>query len=365
MALSTVLIIGGSGFLGCHLVDRFYAVSPRPAIHVLDIRPLPIISPEFYSFNPDEIVFHKGDITDPDSLREIYREVKPDIIVHSASPIHGMGKEIYYKVNVDGTQAIIDVAVEPEFADIIKGLVYTSSASVIYNGEDLRNADETTPMPEKQMDAYNETKALGEKMVLAANNKRPGFKTVALRPSAMFGPGDRQLIPNMVQVGYTSGTRFQIGNNWNIFDFTYIGNVAHAHVLAAQKLLDEKKSGGVAGEPFIITNNQPVYFFTVPRKVWAMKGNIPSFTIKISRPVGFFLAFMSEVVAKLRGKEALFTRFRVSFTCANRYFNISKAIHFLEYKPIVTLEKGIEISLRYLEYEEEEKAKTLAEKKSE
>ncbi|KAK7202544.1 sterol-4-alpha-carboxylate 3-dehydrogenase [Myxozyma melibiosi] len=363
MVLNTVLIIGGSGFLGCHLVDRFAALSPAPAIHVLDIRPLPAIPPEFYSFDPETIVFHKGDITDPSSLRDIYRAVKPDIVVHSASPIHGMGKEIYYKVNVDGTRAIIDVATEPEFKGIIKGLVYTSSASVIYNGDDLRNADESTPMPDKQMDAYNETKALGEKMVLAASSA--DFKTVALRPSAMFGPGDRQLIPNMAEVTYTFGTRFQIGDNWNIFDFTYIGNVAHAHVLAAQKLVDEKTSQRVAGEPFIITNNEPVYFFTVPRKVWAMKGVVPGFTIKISRPVGFFLAYMSELVAKLRGKEALFTRFRVSFTCANRYFNINKAIRYLDYEPIVKLEDGIERSLRFLTYEEELKAKTLAEKKSE
>ncbi|KAK9458535.1 3-beta hydroxysteroid dehydrogenase/isomerase family-domain-containing protein [Lipomyces oligophaga] len=364
--MNKVLIIGGSGFLGCHLVDRFYAFNPRPEIHILDIRPPPSLSKEFYSFDESAIIFHKGDITDPVSLRDIYREIKPDVIVHSASPVHGMGRDIYFKVNVDGTRAIVDVAAEKEFTGIIRAVVYTSSASVIYTGADLRNADESTPIPppSQQMDAYNESKAIGEQIALEANGRREDFKTCALRPSAMFGPGDRQLIPNMVAVASTSGVHFQIGDNWNLFDFTYIGNVAHAHVLAAQKLLDDSVTN-VAGESFIITNNSPVYFFTVPRKVWALKGVIPSWTITFSRPVGMALAFMSELVAKLRGKEALFTRFRVSFTCANRYFNINKAITRLHYEPIVELNDAIEISLRYITFEESEMQKNLVEKKSE
>ncbi|KAK9450105.1 3-beta hydroxysteroid dehydrogenase/isomerase family-domain-containing protein [Limtongia smithiae] len=360
--LNTVLIIGGSGFLGGHLVDQFSKLSPTPAIHILDIRPPPPLSPKFYSFNPDDIVFHKGDITDPESIREIFREVKPDVVVHSASPVHGLGKGIYFKVNVEGTRAIVDVALEDEFAGI-KALVYTSSASVIYTGADLRNADETYPIPKVHMDAYNETKVLGEEIALEANGKRPGFKTCSLRPSGLFGPGDRQLVPGMLDVLKTNGTLFQLGNNENLFDFTYIGNVAHAHVLAAQKLLDDSVTN-VAGEAFFITNNTPVYFFTMPRTIWAHRGYVPKFIIPMPRGLGMTLASLAEVYGKLSGRPVLFTRFRVAFTCANRYFNINKAISRLGYQPPVDLEAGVIKTLEWID-DEAEKAKTLSEKKDE
>ncbi|KAK9489479.1 3-beta hydroxysteroid dehydrogenase/isomerase family-domain-containing protein [Lipomyces doorenjongii] len=358
--ISSVLIIGGSGFLGCHLVDLFYKLTPRPEIHILDIRPPPALSPNFYSFNPDDISFHKGDITDPDSLRAIFRVTKPDVIIHSASPVHGMGKEIYFKVNVDGTQTIVDVALEQEFWSTIKAVVYTSSASVIYDGSDLKNADETFEFPEVAMDAYNETKVLGEQIVLSANGKGAGLKTCALRPSGLFGPGDRQLVPGMLAVLKTNGTLFQLGDNMNLFDFTYIGNVAHAHVLAAQKLLDGDVSD-VAGEAFFITNDAPVYFFTMPRTIWAHKGYVPKFIISMPRGVGMTLAYLSESFSKMRGKEALFTRFRVAFTCANRYFNINKAVKRLGYTPTVGLEEGVIKTLQWLD--EEEAARNEAAKK--
>jgi sterol-4alpha-carboxylate 3-dehydrogenase (decarboxylating) len=65
-------------------------------------------------------------------------------------------------------------------------LVYTSSAGVVFHGEDLIDADERLPFPKVPMDAYNETKAEAEEMVLAANGKQ-GLLTVALRPSGIFG----------------------------------------------------------------------------------------------------------------------------------------------------------------------------------
>lgn len=86
------------------------------------------------------------------------------------------------------------------------------------------------------MDGYNETKAVAEKMVLDANNESEGFLTIALRPAGIFGPGDRQLVPGLRSVAKLGQSKFQIGDNNNLFDWTYVGNVADAHVLAAQKL---------------------------------------------------------------------------------------------------------------------------------
>lgn len=53
-----------------------------------------------------------------------------------------------------------------------------------------------------------------------------------------YSPGDRQAIPGLARVAENGQTSFQIGDNVNLFDWTYVGNVVKAHLLAADKLLD-------------------------------------------------------------------------------------------------------------------------------
>ena len=51
-----------------------------------------------------------------------------------------------------------------------------------------------------------------------------------------FSPGDRQAMTGFYQVYHRGQAHFQIGENKNLFDWTYVGNVACAHLLAADKL---------------------------------------------------------------------------------------------------------------------------------
>ena len=153
-------------------------------------------------------------------------------MIHTASPTHGLGAAIYELVNVTGTKNVIQACQD---AGVPK-LVYTSSAGVIYSGqENLVDADERIAYPKKPLDAYNDTKARAEELVLEANGVK-GVLTCALRPSGIFGPGDRQAISGFHSVIKNGQTKFQIGKNENLFDWTYVGNVAHAHLLAADKL---------------------------------------------------------------------------------------------------------------------------------
>jgi sterol-4alpha-carboxylate 3-dehydrogenase (decarboxylating) len=144
-----------------------------------------------------------------------------------------MGAEIYKKVNVIGTQTVIDACLSHN----VPKLVYTSSAGVVYNGtQNLVDVDERMAIPTVPLDAYNETKAQAEKLVLEANGKGGFLKTCALRPAGIFGEGDRQLLMGLKQVMENGQTKFQIGDNENLFDWTYVGNVAHAHLLASDRL---------------------------------------------------------------------------------------------------------------------------------
>lgn len=86
------------------------------------------------------------------------------------------------RVNVHGTRNVIEQAV----VHGVERLVYTSSASVIFDGSNLSNGDEKIAYCATPLDAYTDTKARGEQLVLQADNQA-GLRTVAIRPSGIFG----------------------------------------------------------------------------------------------------------------------------------------------------------------------------------
>ncbi|KAI0247142.1 C-3 sterol dehydrogenase [Lactifluus subvellereus] len=218
-------VIGGSGFLGRHIVEALVARGDPVAVFDIVQR---------YHDTP----FYSGDISDQAQVSDALKKSGATCIIHTASPTAGLqDPALYWKVNVDGTRAVIAAAKENK----VPKLVYTSSAGVVFNGQDLIDVDERIPLPDKPLDAYNESKAKAEELVLAANGT-DGLLTVALRPAGIFGPGDRQAVPGFAKVLKEGRSHFQIGDNTNLFDWTYVGNVAYAHILAADKLVPRPPS---------------------------------------------------------------------------------------------------------------------------
>ena len=135
----------------------------------------------------------------------------------------------------------------------------------------------------------------------------------------------------------------QIGSNENLFDWTYIENAAHAHVLAADRLSpSHPKHTSVAGEAFFVSNGEPWRYWDFPRALWREAGHIPGKVTVIPRAVAYVLAAIMEFVCWLRGTEPTLTRFRVHYMCATRYCNIEKARKALDYDPPVPLDEGID-----------------------
>lgn len=332
--LDSILLIGGSGFLGLHLIEQFAKHCPQTKIHVFDIHNIPEKLSKYFTFDKSEVTFHQGDITSEDDISKAIIASKCDVIVHSASPTHEQHESIYYKVNVDGTLNVIKMAQKHH----VKGLIYTSSAGVIFNGQEIINANELWPYPKVHMDTYNKTKEIAERAVMSANGN--GLITVCLRPAGIFGPGDRQLVPGLREVALNGQFKFQIGDNNNLFDWTFAGNVADAHVLAAQQVLTPEKSKLLGGETFFISNDEPTYFWSLARTVWKIDGYMTEKNIVLSRRLGLFLGFISQNVSKITGQKGL-TVFRVKAASVNRYHDITKAREILGYEPAVSVIHGI------------------------
>lgn len=102
----------------------------------------------------------------------------------------------------------------------------------------------------------------------------------------------------------------------------------------------------IEGEVFFVTNGQPIPFWDFPRSLWKNVGfKLNEKKVwKIPTAVGLPLAGLVENVGWLFGIKTDFTRFKVTFSAANRYYNIEKARRVLGYEPLVGLDEGIKRS---------------------
>ena len=143
----------------------------------------------------------------------------------------------------------------------------------------------------------------------------------------------------------------QIGNNENLFDWTYVENAAEAHLLAADRLSNaHPKYKCVAGEAFFITNGEPRPYWDIPRTLWKEAGHVPTKITVIPKGIAMVIAVIMEFIAWARGTEATLTRFRVHYICLTRYCNIDKARNALDYNPSITLDEGVVKSVQVSTY---------------
>ena len=315
-----VLVTGGGGFLGGALVRmlvergqrvRSFSRSRYSALEAMGV---------------DQIL---GDLTDGDALQHACEGV--DLVFHVAAMAGVWGPyKAYYKTNVVGTRNVIRAC----RTQGIGRLVYTSSPSVVFNGRDMAGVDESVPYPTDYPTHYPRTKAAAEKMVRDAADD--AFRTIALRPHLIWGPGDNHLVPRIIR---RARRLRQVGPGHNQVDTIYVDNAAHAHILAAEMLAARPD---LSGRVYFISQDAPVRLWDMVNAILAAADLPPvkrTISVRAAHGIGAMLEWIYRI-GRLPGEPPM-TRFVAEELSTSHWFNIRAAREDLGYRPIVSTEEGL------------------------
>lgn len=339
------MVTGGRGFAARHLVvmllkDGIYSVRIAdlgPAITLDSDEADGVLAGAFKSGRAQYV---SADLRDKSQVLRACNGA--EVVFHMAAPDSSINnRQLQYSVNVQGTKNVIDACVELK----VKRLIYTSSPSVVFDGvHEILNGDESLPYPSKHNDTYSATKAEGEALVIKSNDLN-GLLTCCIRPSSIFGPGDKLLVPSLVAASRAGKSKFIIGDGNNVYDFTYVENVAYAHICADRALASEKTvAEGAAGQAYFITNMEQIKFWEFMSFILESLGyDRPKFKISASvvMPVAHMVELIYKILAPYGMKVPQLTPSRIRLLSRSRTFDCTKANERLGYKPIVPLQEGL------------------------
>ena len=324
-----IFITGATGYIGQRLVERSLQLGHEVIALVRRI-------PNDDTFKRPNLSFQVGDILDRTSLEKGMTGCKQ--VYHLAAFARPWAKNTrtYYEINVQGTLNVLEAA---QLAGV-KKLVYSSSCAVLgrSNGSPLtedhvRDVDFFTD--------YENSKHIAESYV--RNFSRPGFHTVIVSPSKVYGPGpwtESNAVSHLMQL-YIEGDWHVIpGDGKSIGCFCYIDDVVDGHILAM--------THGRATEKYILggDNLQLKEFFDLLKSISGKNH------LLVHIPIWLMMLFgwKEEIGAAIFGKEPLVTRKWISKYNHDLACSSHKAIKELGYK-ITPISEGISATLRWLREE--------------
>lgn len=310
-----ILVTGGTGFLGRHVVWRlaqeghrvvFTGRQESVAKQVLEIA----------KGDVEWIQLNHGDKNATSNLIKAASGVQA--IVHTAALSSPWGShQDFLDANVASTQEVIEACEKNN----IERLIHISTPSIYFDFIDRYQIKENDPLPHPVND-YVKTKRQAEKLVLASSIK----SRVILRPKAIFGPWDNTLMPRILRV-IQSGPVPLLRNGEALLDVTYVENVVEAIYLALTKNLP------VSPAIYNVTNGEPQSVKNL-FQILSQTFHLPLTTRKLPwwliKPVAQLLEIWSNTISH---KEPKITAYSAGALAFSQTLDISAIQRDLGYEP--------------------------------
>lgn len=315
-----ILITGGTGFLGLHTAELLRREGHAVALLGRDFGQV-----EAHGWRDVETI--ACDLRDSGAVATACRG--RDAVVHAGALSAPWGRRADFRaINIGGTAAVLAGCARHG----VGRLVAISSPAVVFTGRDHVATTEAAPYPRRFSSPYAASKAAAEMLV-----RSTGVPAVTLRPKAIFGPGDRALLPRVIAAA-RAGRLPQVGDGRNLVDLTYVENVAHAIGLALG-------SPTAVGRTYHITNDEHVPLWPLIRDVLRRLG-VDDRLRAAPLPLMLAVAAAMEARAAISGREPLLTRYTVAILGRTQTYDIAAARRDLGYTPVVSVAEGVARTLR-------------------
>ena len=311
------LVTGGGGFLGRYIVEQLQARGDSVRVFSRG---------DYPELRSSGVELQRGDIRNADDVRKACAGV--DVVFHVAAIPGVWGPwKTYHDINTLGTQNVLAGC----RAEGVRKLVYTSSPSVVFDGQPHLNATESLPYPENYLCHYPHTKAIAEREVLATHDDN-GLLTCAIRPHLIWGPRDNHLIPRLLQKA-RSGRLRRVGDGSNLISMSYVENSAAGHIQAADRL---EAGSPVGGQAYFLNEPEPVNLWSWINEILALAGQSP-ITRSISAGTAYRVGSAMESVFRLLRLpgEPPMTRFLALQLSQSHTYSVAKAEQDFGYAPAI------------------------------
>jgi len=314
--MKRVWVTGASGFTGYYLckalIERGYSVQAmvRKTSNTNQLEKL-------------NLELTEGDLSAPLSLIGKLNGI--DLVFHIAALFRqeGVAKEMFYRVNVEGTRALLEESVTAG----VKRFVHCSTVGV--QGEiTAPPARETAPF--NPGDHYQESKMEGEKLALAYAQANK-LDVVVVRPVGIYGPGDTRFLKLFKHI--YQGKFRMIGKGKVLYHLTFVEDLIRGIILSGEKKQASGQVYTLGGNEYIELNKLVEMIARILKKPNPGK-HIPLWPVQLA-------ALACEALCRpLRIEPPLYRR-RLDFFTKDRAFDIGKARQELGYQPRVSLEEGL------------------------